>query len=323
MAMTIGTVAEITRLSVHTIRVWERRYCVVSPTRTLGGQRIYSNAQLAYLQSLAGLVQVGYRISQLVTLSEIELESLRAGAQFEQSTLRASQSLGTQPDCSGIVKRLIDCLDDYDLVGLANALNLAGRTYATRELVLKIFVPLLQQIGVLVARKSFSIAQEHCASAILRSQLSQIIFDKACLTSHCGARKAPVLAFATSEGDHHELGILLAACLALARGAEIRYFGTNLPATAYASAAKALSVDLAVVGFTGGAAACPVKSQLQYMTLLNKALPSRTAIYFGGRCEVDPSFFSGPRSITYFATLDAFDESIADLITARRISPQI
>jgi len=42
----IGAVAKMVGVPVATLRVWERRYAVVTPPKTEGGQRLYSDADL-------------------------------------------------------------------------------------------------------------------------------------------------------------------------------------------------------------------------------------------------------------------------------------
>ena len=63
-------VAQRTGLSTHVLRAWERRYGVVTPTRTEGGQRLYSDADIERLILLQTLTAGGGAISQLAQLPE-------------------------------------------------------------------------------------------------------------------------------------------------------------------------------------------------------------------------------------------------------------
>lgn len=71
----IGQVAELTGVSVNTLRTWERRYGLVSPERTRGGLRTYSAEQVERLRLVRLLTRAGGSVSLLAPLS---LESLRA-----------------------------------------------------------------------------------------------------------------------------------------------------------------------------------------------------------------------------------------------------
>lgn len=75
-----GTAARLAGLPVSTLRVWERRYAVVKPEKTDGGQRVYSQHDVARLRFLRRLTHAGHAIGTIATL---ELESLRALAEDE------------------------------------------------------------------------------------------------------------------------------------------------------------------------------------------------------------------------------------------------
>ena len=54
----IGTVVQLTGLTSDTIRAWERRYGCISPSRTPGGTRVYSDEDVARLH-LRHEIEVG------------------------------------------------------------------------------------------------------------------------------------------------------------------------------------------------------------------------------------------------------------------------
>ena len=64
----IGMVAKATGISVDTLRVWERRYAVVEPSRTDGGGRLYSEQDVARLRLIKRLIDNGDAISNLASL---------------------------------------------------------------------------------------------------------------------------------------------------------------------------------------------------------------------------------------------------------------
>ncbi len=70
----IGSVSRLTGLSSHLLRMWERRYGVVTPQRE-GRNRLYSDADIAKLSLLKRLVDAGEPIS---TLAPLSLEQLQA-----------------------------------------------------------------------------------------------------------------------------------------------------------------------------------------------------------------------------------------------------
>lgn len=70
-----GTAARLAGLPVTTLRVWERRYGVVSAQKTSSGQRVYSAHDVSRLRLLRQLTHAGHAIGTIATL---ELESLQA-----------------------------------------------------------------------------------------------------------------------------------------------------------------------------------------------------------------------------------------------------
>jgi DNA-binding transcriptional MerR regulator len=58
----IGEVAARTRLTIATLRAWERRYGLLTPARTAGGQRLYSEADVARVLAVQQLVAQGWSI---------------------------------------------------------------------------------------------------------------------------------------------------------------------------------------------------------------------------------------------------------------------
>src|SRR6202035_4511197 len=72
----IGVVAERTGLTPDVLRVWERRYRAVEPTRTEGGQRLYSDADIERLRLMYLATGAGRGISQVARLDTEELTRL-------------------------------------------------------------------------------------------------------------------------------------------------------------------------------------------------------------------------------------------------------
>ena len=63
----IGEVARRTGVSVPTIRAWENRYGLVRPDRTSGGQRLYSEQDIARINGIRQRVEQGWLVSAAVS----------------------------------------------------------------------------------------------------------------------------------------------------------------------------------------------------------------------------------------------------------------
>lgn len=58
----IGEVAKRTEMTIAGLRAWERRYRILLPARTAGGQRLYSEADVARVRLVQRLVAEGWSI---------------------------------------------------------------------------------------------------------------------------------------------------------------------------------------------------------------------------------------------------------------------
>ena len=72
----IGAVAKQVGIPEATLRVWERRYGVVSPPKSEGGQRLYSELDVLKITLLKSLTQEGHAISMLSSLELPQLQKM-------------------------------------------------------------------------------------------------------------------------------------------------------------------------------------------------------------------------------------------------------
>jgi DNA-binding transcriptional MerR regulator len=70
----IGAIARLTGIPSDTLRVWERRYQVVTPVRSPKGTRLYSREDVARLALIKRLVDAGQAIGSVARLSLGQLE---------------------------------------------------------------------------------------------------------------------------------------------------------------------------------------------------------------------------------------------------------
>jgi len=73
-SLTIGVVARRSQIQPETLRVWEKRYDMISPMRTDSGRRLYSESDILKLSLVKQLKELGHSVSGLANLS---IESLR------------------------------------------------------------------------------------------------------------------------------------------------------------------------------------------------------------------------------------------------------
>ncbi|MEM7543101.1 MAG: MerR family transcriptional regulator, partial [Pseudomonadota bacterium] len=72
----IGAVSKLTGVPVDTLRAWERRYQITTPTRSSSSARLYRDSDVEKLRTIKRLVSEGYAIGTLAPMSADELLAL-------------------------------------------------------------------------------------------------------------------------------------------------------------------------------------------------------------------------------------------------------
>ncbi len=256
----IGMVSRLTGLSQHTLRVWERRYGVVDPQRTAGGNRVYSDAEVVRLRLLRQLTAAGHSIGQIAGLSTAALQQLPARDPGAGELLPLD-----------FKARFLAALERMDLETAEAILSRAASSFGPRELVLEVLAPIASEIGERWQCGALRIAHEHAASALLRNLLGAL------MRSHKAAPGAHLALATTPAGELHELGALMAALLAVAHGWRVIYLGPNLPASEIlhvADKSGARAVLLSVVSDEASFGA--------ELAAVAEALPANTSLIIGG-----------------------------------------
>lgn len=201
--LNIAAVAQRTGIGADTLRKWERRYGVLRPSRTAGGQRRYDERDVARVEWLRDRLAEGFRIGEAAAL----LETDQAGA--ESST-------------SGLADAIVDAVAAADTRRLAALVDQSFTLYDVERAVEEIVAPALRRIGDGWREGAEHIAGEHMLSEVVLAQLRTLLGDR-----RPAVRGTAVLA--CGPGERHELGLLALAVLLQADGWLVVYLGADTP----------------------------------------------------------------------------------------------
>ena len=277
---TIQAVSNRTGLSPHVIRVWERRYATVSPIRSGGNQRRYSDEDLRRLTLLGQATRRGHSIGSVADLATDQLESLVQNLPEDPVPAPGNrdQTLPSPPIPSETVARLLDsasaAVAAMDGARLEEILEQGSVDLGQTGLLLKVVVPLVEHIGEGWRAGTLQIAHEHIASAVLRTYLGAISRPVAVHPA------APVIVVTTPTGQLHELGAILAAALAATLGWRVVYAGPSLPAAEIAATVRQHSAAVVALSLVHPADDMEMGAEL---ARLRRLLPSKTMVIAGGR----------------------------------------
>jgi MerR family transcriptional regulator, light-induced transcriptional regulator len=237
----IRVVSRRTGLTPAVLRAWEKRYGVVVPERSEGGQRLYSDDDVKRLSLLRRAVEEGRAISQVTGLSTEELEGLVR--EDESERLRAPGPDLLHSSTSGEILSLAEkAVRDLDPYGLERVLTRSAMSLPVITVLDEIVTPLLASIGTAWREGIYGPGHEHLATVQIRRFLEWL------LGTVGQDHRAPVLVTATAAGERHELGALLSAVSGAAEGWRAVFLGPDLPAEEIALAAMRLEAE--VVGLS-------------------------------------------------------------------------
>lgn len=287
----ISVISKACGVKAHTLRVWEQRYQMFSPDRSESGQRQYGEQDLNKARLLAKLVHQGHAISTLAKYSNEELQSM-------VDVLEGSVEEVGFFDSTINAKNLLKYLADYQIDLVADELQHLRLTVGAKSFVLNVVLPLMREIGMLVADGKYSVTQEHIISTIIRDQLSQIYLP------NLGAKNTEIT-LATPEGNLHELSIIIADILCRANRVSTRYLGAAHPADCLAEAMNALKSPVLVLGTVSSDQWNYHDRIIPYLEKIDRILKHDIKVILGGGLKKEfPEF----KHITQVEIADSFEE---------------
>jgi MerR family transcriptional regulator, light-induced transcriptional regulator len=221
----IGELSRRTGVSVDVLRVWERRYGLLAPERSGGGQRLYSAADEQRIRAM--LEQLGAGLSAAEAARIVTADAV-------------GQPRVTPAELGAPVASALDALDE-------NAANAAlDRVFAglgTDSAIRDVLMPYLRDLGDRWACAQASVAEEHFASRLIQGRL---------LSAARGwdGGSGPRALLACPPGEEHDIPLIAFGIALRQRGWRITYLGANTPIGPVGQMAEALGIDAVVLAAT-------------------------------------------------------------------------
>jgi methanogenic corrinoid protein MtbC1 len=232
----IHRVAKLTGLSKDVIRVWERRYGLVKPSRSSNRYREYSDEEVALLRFVKNQMEQGATIGSLATEGH---DSLVA-----RMRIATPVSLEDQKPHDRLLDDLMGSLDPLDKAGFERRLNGAVAVIPFEEAVQRILLPLQRRIGELWHEGRLSVAVEHYVTKIIQQKLFSVMNQLP--VNEFGPR----IIIACPEGETHEIGAQAVAYIAATKGCHVYYLGPNLPYSGLLTFCEQIRPDLVLLSLT-------------------------------------------------------------------------
>lgn len=302
MPFNMRSVTAMTGVNEHTLRAWESRYEAVRPKRSASGHRQYSQADVDRLRLLAQLVERGHAIGGIAALTDRALVARLAEAEHPGAE---AADHGSFAGTAELVRDVVRAIRRFDLTEVQRVLQEGRFRFGARVFALGVVAALMAEVGLLVAADELSIAHEHALSAVVKAHLMELLFSGS--TGRAGAR----IAFATMEGDLHEIGLMISAVLAAHHGFDIAYIGPNMPPAPLGEALRAMKTELLVLGMTELPPGVARWSSEVYVGEVARRLPRNHEIWAGGLPHRPLDLSSAGRPWKHLRSLHELDEKLA------------
>jgi DNA-binding transcriptional MerR regulator len=225
----IGALSKRAGVSEHVLRAWESRYGLLSPTRSSGGFRLYSDADVRRVQRMRAYLAEGLSAAEA---ARAVLAEPAAAAPPDPVVVRMAEANG-----AASLRAALDLLDERAAHVVLDQLFGA----LTIEAVIRdVLIPYLHELGERWSRGEVTVGQEHFASNVIRSRL-------AALSPGWGGGRGPRVLLACPPGELHDIALLAFGLVLRRSGWRVVFLGADSPTGDIQRTADALGPDLVML----------------------------------------------------------------------------
>jgi len=304
---TIKQAAARSGVPVPLLRAWERRYGVVSPSRTASGYRLYEETDVARLRAMRRLIGEGWSAStaatEVASMGDSAIDELLGPAPM--SAVEKDARAAGPMQVEGLADAFVESASALDEAGVEELLDEMFSRGSFEHVTTSLVMPALVALGDGWANGRVDVAAEHAAANAVQRRLGM-----AFVAAGAPGGQRDVVLVGLPPGARHDLGALAFATAARRGGLSVRYLGADLPLQDWLDAllrTKARAVVIGVVIAADAEAAQRVARAL-------RAADPEVLICFGGRgaTEVDGArlepFLRLPADLS--ASVDALREGL-------------
>ena len=212
-SFTIKDLENISGIKAHTIRIWEKRYNLLSPERTDTNIRYYSSENLLKLLNVVLLNANNHKISKIAEMSD-------------QAIIITARELAFKTAINDeAINSFKLAMFQFDKVLFNNTYNKLLNKKTFREIFKDVFVPFLNHIGLLWQTDTLLHSHEHFISNLIAQKIQ--ISTERLEYSIPGSEVMYVLFL--PEHEIHELGLMYLNYELVLRGNKTIYLGQSLP----------------------------------------------------------------------------------------------
>ena len=261
MSFTIKELETLSGIKAHTIRIWEKRYRFLKPSRTETNIRRYSNEELKTLLTVSLLNKYGYKISKIDGMSHDDRNKAVLSLTPEEAYNEK------------LVNRMIGYMIDMKNAEFEKLLNDHIHENGLEKTMRDIIFFFLEKTGILWHSNHIVPAQEHVVSNIVRQKVLSAI-DSLPLVH----KERPLFLLLLPENEYHEIGLLFVYYLLRRKKIPVIYLGCSVPLKDIQTLAENKDPDFFYLHLT----AFPRKQELaRFISTLGQKFPKIKIVLSG------------------------------------------
>lgn len=189
----IKDLEHLSGIKAHTIRIWEKRYNILTPDRTDTNIRTYDISNLQKILNVTFLNEQGYKISRIAKLNNEEIgQMVKSVAASASEKNRAINSFKVS-------------MINFDQPLFNKTYSALLETKSFREIFHEIIIPLLDEIGLLWQTDTINPVHEHFLVDLIKQK---IYLNIAKLEENNQEKDEDLYVLFLPENEIHDLGIL-------------------------------------------------------------------------------------------------------------------
>lgn len=213
-SFSIRDLENLSGIKSHTIRIWEKRYGLLSPERTDTNIRTYDLANLQKLLNVTLLYNNGLKISKIAKIPEADIP------------LRVRELVVKNSVKNHAINAFKLAMMNFDHSMFQKTYNslLAERSF--RDIFWEVFIPLLEELGLLWQTNTIGPAHEHFITNLIKQK---IYTSTEKLQAIDPTKDDKIFALFLPENEIHEIGLLFINYEILLRGYKTIFLGQTMP----------------------------------------------------------------------------------------------
>ena len=213
-SFSIKNLEHLSGIKAHTIRIWEKRYNLFEPERTDTNIRLYNLENLQKLLNVTLLYNNGYKISKIASFSSQEIT---------ENVHKLTINKNADDWSIGLFKL---AMINFDQRLFTKTFNDLLEQFSFSEVFKNVFVPLMNELGVLWQTNSISPSHEHFITSLVKQKIHAICED---LQQKSTRRTDRRFVLFLPDNEIHELGLLYLQYEVLNNGFQCVFLGQSVP----------------------------------------------------------------------------------------------